>query len=100
VEVKDSKESLEVVVTGDTVIDALDENPFCYEAKILIMECTYIEDKLADLARERGHIHLQDIISRAEKFKNEKIILMVTVSSRPCLALSALVLNSSLLPSW
>lgn len=80
VEVKDTTESLEVVVTGDTTMVGLKEAPWCFDAKVLVTECTYADDEggTPELARERGHMHLDDIVENAELFKNEHIILMVS----------------------
>jgi len=81
VEVKETTESLEIVVTGDTTIDGLMETPWCFDAKVLITECTYADDdNPPSLSKERGHMHLDDLAQNAALFKNEHIILMVCTS--------------------
>jgi len=62
--------------TGDTSPPGLDNYPAVYLAKILITELSFIR---ASHRREKihkfGHIHLDDILERAERFQNELIIL-------------------------
>ena len=76
VEVQESRDTLEVVYTGDTRIAALDAHPVVYTAKTLIMECTFAEDDVpVEEAHDKGHIHLKEIIERADHFKNDEIYL-------------------------
>jgi ribonuclease Z len=64
-----------VAYTGDTSPGGLDGFPPAYEAKILITELSFIR---ASHRREKihkfGHMHLDDFIERADRFKNELII--------------------------
>lgn len=64
-----------VAYTGDTSPGGLDAFPPVYEAKILITELSFIR---ASHRREKihkfGHMHLDDFIERADRFKNELII--------------------------
>src|SRR5947209_8559114 len=64
-----------VAYTGDTSPAGLDAYPPVYEAKILITELSFIR---ANHRREKihkfGHMHLDDFIERADRFKNELII--------------------------
>lgn len=58
VDVALSQERVEVVYTGDTVMDALVSQPMVWEAGLLIMEVTYLDgDRRA--AAKHLHIHLQ-----------------------------------------
>jgi ribonuclease Z len=65
-----------VAYTGDTAPGGLDANPEFYEAKILITELSFLR---AGHRREKihkyGHMHLDDIAERAERFRNELVIL-------------------------
>jgi ribonuclease Z len=60
---------------GDTSPAGLDNCPAVYEAKILITELSFIR---ASHRREKiykfGHMHLDDLLERADRFKNELII--------------------------
>jgi ribonuclease Z len=64
-----------VAYTGDTSPAGLDNCPAVYEAKILITELSFIR---ASHRREKihkfGHMHLDDLLERADRFKNELII--------------------------
>jgi ribonuclease Z len=70
-------ERLELAYATDTLIDVLDENPDLYRAQTLILECTFLDDrKSTDDTRMKYHIHLDEILARAEHFQNEHIVLM------------------------
>ena len=66
-----------VAYTGDTAPAGLDAEPACFDAKILITEMSFIRDKhRRDKIHKFGHMHLDDFLERADKFRNEKIIAM------------------------
>jgi ribonuclease Z len=61
--------------TGDTSPGGLDNNPVMYEAKILITEMSFIvPNHRRDKIHKFGHMHLDDFVERANRFKNEIII--------------------------
>jgi ribonuclease Z len=61
--------------TGDTSPQGLDAFPPAYEAKILITELSFIREKhRRDKIHKFGHMHLDDFVERADRFKNEVII--------------------------
>lgn len=75
VEITDSVESIEVAFTGDSRIEILDKNPEMYKARLLMMEVTFIDEKIpVARARSQGHIHLDEVIERADRFENEAIL--------------------------
>ena len=64
-----------VAYTGDTSPAGLDNNPAVYQAKILITELSFIRpNHRREKIHKFGHMHLDDYIERADKFKNELII--------------------------
>lgn len=64
-----------VVYMGDTAPQGLDAHPAIYEAEILIMEMTFVAPgERASVIHKFGHTHLDDIIARADLFKNEVIV--------------------------
>lgn len=68
--------------TGDTAPAGLDKNPLFYETEILITELTFVApDHRRHLIHKHGHIHLDDIYERREKFQNE-IVIASHLSSR------------------
>lgn len=61
--------------TGDTSPQGLDNCPAVYQAKVLITELSFVRpNHRREKIHKFGHIHLDDIIERAEKFENELII--------------------------
>jgi ribonuclease Z len=65
-----------VCYTGDTGPAGLDAAPALYDANVLITELSFARK---EHTRERihafGHLHLDDIAERAERFHNELIVL-------------------------
>ena len=65
-----------VCYTGDTAPAGLDGYPPVYEAKLLITELTFFRpEHRKDKIHKFGHTHLDDIIERADRFKNELVIV-------------------------
>ncbi len=64
-----------VAYTGDTSPAGLDNFPPVYEAKILITELSFImPSHRKEKIHKFGHMHLDDLLDRADRFKNELII--------------------------
>lgn len=60
---------------GDSSPQGLDQNPDLYRAKILIAEMTFLAPgHRKEKIHKHGHMHLDDIAQRADRFQNEKII--------------------------
>lgn len=65
-----------VAYTGDTSPDGLDGCPAVYDAKVLITEMSFVRAKhRREKIHKYGHIHLDDVIERKDRFQNELIIL-------------------------
>jgi ribonuclease Z len=61
--------------TGDTSPAGLDNYPAVYEAKILITEVSFIRpNHRREKIHKFGHMHLDDVVERAERFRNELIV--------------------------
>ena len=61
--------------TGDTSPAGLDAFPPVFDAKILITEMSFIRAKhRRDKIHKFGHMHLDDFVERADRFKNELIV--------------------------
>ena len=75
--VSESHERLELAYATDTLAIVLDREPMLRRARVLVVECTFLDERksLAD-ARAGCHIHLDEIIERADTFENEAIVLM------------------------
>jgi ribonuclease Z len=64
-----------VAYTGDTSPAGLDAYPPVFQAKILITEMSFIRpNHRREKIHKFGHMHLDDYVERADKFKNELII--------------------------
>ena len=76
-EVADSIERLELAYATDTLAVVLDREPDLYRARVLVLECTFLDQRksLAD-ARAGCHIHLDELIERADRFENQAVVLM------------------------
>lgn len=71
------EDRIEVAYATDTLISVVDHSPELLAARVLVMECTFLDDrKSLEAARAGCHVHLDEIIERAEKFVNEHIVLM------------------------
>lgn len=65
-----------VCYCGDTAPAGLDADPAVYEARILITELTFFRpEHRKDKIHKFGHTHLDDILERADRFRNELIVL-------------------------
>ena len=65
-----------VCYCGDTAPMGLDADPAVYESKILITEMTFFRpEHRKDKIHKFGHTHLDDILERADRFRNELIVL-------------------------
>ena len=75
--VSESHERPELAYATDTLAVVLDREEMLRRARVLVVECTFLDDRksLAD-ARAGCHIHLDEIIERADTFENEAIVLM------------------------
>lgn len=63
--------------SGDTKIEYVLEHEDVRKSKVLFLECTYLDEK-KDVEHTRlwGHTHLFEIAEHAEKFENERLILL------------------------
>jgi ribonuclease Z len=72
-----SEDRLEIAYATDTLVSVLDHSPDLLRARVLIMECTFLDErKTLEAARAGCHIHLDEVIERAAKFHNEHIVMM------------------------
>ena len=63
-------------VTGDTLPEVLDKQPQILESETLLMECTFLDErKPMDAVRAGGHVHLADLLDRAERLTVDRLVL-------------------------
>jgi ribonuclease Z len=64
-----------VAYLGDTAPAGLDAFPAVYRAEILILEMTFVApQERPEKIHKYGHMHLDDILARADRFENDWII--------------------------
>jgi len=64
-----------VAYLGDSAPEGLDRCPAMYEAMMLITEMTFVaRSHRREKIHKYGHIHLDDILERRERFHNEVIV--------------------------
>jgi ribonuclease Z len=76
-EVTVGDDRLELAYATDTLASALDHAPDLLRSRVLIVECTFLDERksVAD-ARGGCHIHLDELIERADRFANEHVVVM------------------------
>ncbi len=76
-DINDVADRLELAYATDTLVSVLDHSPELLQARVLIIECTFLDErKSLEAARAGCHIHLDEIIERADKFENEHVVMM------------------------
>ncbi len=72
----DEHETPEFAFSGDTLIELVEREEVVRRARILILECTFVDDRVPVAeCRSKGHTHLDEIVERAELFQNERLVL-------------------------
>ena len=75
VEVTDEHRTPLLAYLGDSSPDGLDGCPAMYEAEVLILEVTFIAPShRKERIHKSGHIHLDDIVERRDRFQNQCVI--------------------------
>jgi ribonuclease Z len=71
------EDRLELAYATDTLVNVLDHSPDLFKARVLVMECTFLDSrKTLEAARAGCHVHLDEVIERADRFENEHVVLM------------------------
>ena len=72
-----ANDSLELAYATDTLLRVIDSHPSLLQTRVLIMECSFLNEQ-KDLAASRAgcHIHLDEVLERADEFANEALVLM------------------------
>lgn len=66
-----------IAYTGDTLPDVIDRELLVRTVRVLLIECTFLDDrKPRDAIRAGGHIHVDDLIARAALLENEQLVLL------------------------
>lgn len=74
-----------VAYSGDTSSSFFDLAPeAAFRAKVLLLECSFVEPGHRDRAAAWGHLHLDEVAERADVLQNEVVVLThLTLRTRP-----------------
>jgi ribonuclease Z len=62
--------------TGDTRVDVLERTPELREVETLVMECTFVDERVAvPDVRGMGHTHLDEVLERAALLPKRDVVL-------------------------
>jgi ribonuclease Z len=62
--------------TGDSTIEGIVQHDAFLTAEVLMMECTFVGGSVdSQTSKDRGHVHLDDIVAHQDKFQNKFIVL-------------------------
>lgn len=81
-EVTRAEERVEVAFCGDTTIRVVERQPLVRRARLLVLECTFVEPEHLDRAAPTGHVHLDQIAERAHLFADNERVLLTHFSQR------------------
>lgn len=71
------EDRIELAYATDTLVTVLDHAPDLLHARVLVLECTFLDErKSLESARAGCHIHLDELIERADRFHNEHVVVM------------------------
>jgi ribonuclease Z len=74
-EVTEERRMPRLAYLGDSAPEGLDDCPAMYEAQVLITELTFVASRhRKEKIHKFGHMHLDDLIARRSRFKNELVI--------------------------
>lgn len=68
-------EELLLSYCGDTRPEVFDGEPRLLEAKVLVVETTYLGAGLRDRGGEFGHTHVEDLVELQGRFRNQAVVL-------------------------
>ena len=71
-----------VAFTGDTRATIYDEDILALKAKVLIVECTFLDDVTVEEARKKGHTHISELAARADRFVDVGALVLTHFSKR------------------
>jgi ribonuclease Z len=76
IEIHDHTEVPLLSFTGDTTIDVLERVPELQRTQNLVIEASFLDERVtAEEARNMGHIHLDDLLARAELLTADSVVL-------------------------
>jgi ribonuclease Z len=75
--ITDEVEHLEFAYATDTLVQVLDHEPSIATSRVLALECTFLDArKSIEHARAGCHVHLDELVERADRLANPHLVLM------------------------
>lgn len=76
VKIEETREVPLLSFTGDTRIEVLERTPELQQTETLVIETTFLDDRVnVEGARSTGHIHLDEVLERAELLPRSEVVL-------------------------
>jgi ribonuclease Z len=75
VEIGEEVEEIQLTYSADTGPRLFDLEPRLFDAKVLMLECTFLGDEHRDKGERFKHLHLEDIAARGADFRNQALVL-------------------------
>lgn len=73
--VEEESEEVWLSYPGDTAATVFEQTPDLYASRVLLLECTFLDPAMRQRAARYQHVHLEDLVERRERFRNEAIVL-------------------------
>ncbi|HEX4956093.1 MAG TPA: MBL fold metallo-hydrolase [Thermoanaerobaculia bacterium] len=74
-EVTESHDELALSYCGDTGPGVFELEPRLFEARVLLIECTFLGEGLRPLAKRYGHLHVEDLVPWVDRFASAHVVL-------------------------
>lgn len=75
VEVDERFEENWLSCTGDTSAAVFELAPELFDSRVLVVECTFLDEGHAERAQRFKHIHLDDLVAIRDRFANQALVL-------------------------
>jgi ribonuclease Z len=75
--ITDEAEHRELAYATDTLVQVIDHEPSILDSRVLAIECTFLDArKSIEHARAGCHVHLDELVERADRIANPHVVLM------------------------
>lgn len=82
-EITEAHRTCELAFTGDTLVDVVAREEAVRQARVLVMEVTFFDERVSVAAcRDKGHVHLDEVIEQAALFADVEHLLFTHQSAR------------------
>lgn len=75
IETSEVVEELALSYCADTGPGVFDLEPRLFEARVLMLECTFLGEEHRDKGERFKHLHLEDVVARAGEMRNQALVL-------------------------